>query len=66
MADARIADSRTSMGVLRDSVFDGCGDILDVLLAEMLSFEQPIITKKKFLLMMIVVFFGNLERGDTL
>ena len=54
------------MGVLRDSVFDGCGDILDVLLAEMLSFEQPIITKKKFLLMMIVVFFGNLERGDTL
>ncbi len=66
MADARIADSRASMGDLRDSVFDGCGDILDVLLAEMLSFEPPIITKKKFLLMLIVVFFGNLERGDTL
>ena len=28
------------MGVLRDSVFDGCGDILDVLLAEMLSWFQ--------------------------
>ena len=40
MADARIADSRASMGVLRDSVFDGCGDILDVLLAEMLSLFQ--------------------------
>ena len=40
MADARIADSSASMGVLRDSVFDGCGEILDVLVAEMLSFDQ--------------------------
>ena len=31
------------MDDLRDSVFDGCGDILDVLLAEMLSFDQAYI-----------------------
>ena len=47
MADARIADSRASMGVLRDSVFDGCGDILDVLLAEMLSFDQAYLLEEE-------------------